>query len=138
MSDNQLLYTASIVCFLLIMVSFRHSRKFGVINMILFCLYNSILYYHLIFDSSGGAGLVWWFFLLVLSGFQMLIVRIYLWKGFRAIVYVFCRYEEKYSKSVHHKHHDIVFDSLYSWAYRLCLQTGLSIRKWDFLSDEFH
>jgi len=77
MSDNQLLYTASIVCFLLIMVSFRHSRKFGVINMILFCLYNSILYYQLIFDSSGGTGLVWWFFLLFISGGHMLALLIY-------------------------------------------------------------
>ncbi|RLJ32209.1 hypothetical protein CLU97_1657 [Chryseobacterium sp. 7] len=82
MSDNQLLYTASIVCLLLIIVSFKHNKKFGIVNMILFCMYNSVLYYHFIFDSSGGAGLVWWFFLLVLSAFQMLIVLIYL--GVRA------------------------------------------------------
>lgn len=77
MTDNQLLYLASIVCFFLIIVTFRHSRIFGGINMILFCLYNSILYYHLIYDSSGGTGLVWWFYLLVLSGCHMLALLIY-------------------------------------------------------------
>jgi hypothetical protein len=77
MNDNQLLYLASIVCFFLIILTFRHSRKFGGVNMLLFCLYNSILYYHLIYDSSGGAGLVWWFCLLVVSGCHMLALLIY-------------------------------------------------------------
>ncbi|EFK35185.1 Uncharacterised protein [Chryseobacterium gleum] len=77
MNDNQLLYAASIVCFLLIMITFRHSWKFGTFNMMLFCLYNLILYYHLLFDSSGGAGLVWWFLLLVVPGLHMLALLIY-------------------------------------------------------------
>ncbi len=77
MNDNQLLYTTSIICFLLIILTLRHYKKFGIVNVILFCLYNSVLYYHFIFDSSGGAGLVWWFFLMVLSAFQMLIILIY-------------------------------------------------------------
>jgi hypothetical protein len=77
MNDNQLLYTVSIVCFLLIILTFWRNRKFGGVNMILFCLYNSILYYHLVYDSSGGAGLVWWVFLLVLSGCHMLVLLIY-------------------------------------------------------------
>jgi len=77
MNDNQLLYTVSIVCFLVIIVTFWHNRKFGGFNMILFCLYNSVLYYHLIYNSSGGTGLVWWFFLLVLSGCHMLGLLIY-------------------------------------------------------------
>ena len=77
MNDNLLLYTVSIVCFLVIILTFWHNRKFGAVNMILFCLYNSVLYYHLVYDSSGGAGLVWWFFLLVLSGCHMLVLLIY-------------------------------------------------------------
>ncbi len=77
MDDKQLLYTTSIVCFLIIILSFKHNKKFGTVNVVLFCLYNSVLYYHFIFDSSGGAGLVWWFFLLALSAFQMLIILIY-------------------------------------------------------------
>lgn len=58
MGDEQILYTALIVCFLLIVVSFKYNRKFGMVNIILFCLWGSGLYYHLLFDSSGGAGLV--------------------------------------------------------------------------------
>jgi len=77
MNDNLLLYTVSIVCFLVIILTFWHKRKFGGVNMILFCLYNSVLYYHLVYDGSGGQGLVWWFFLLVLSGCHMLAILIY-------------------------------------------------------------
>lgn len=77
MGDDQILYTALIVCFLLIVVSFKYNRKFGMVNMILFCLWGSVLYYHLLFDSSGGAGLVWWFFMLVFCGVQMLVLLLY-------------------------------------------------------------
>lgn len=77
MNENQLLYTVSIVCLLFMIISFRHNWKFGSVNMILFCLYNSILYYHFIYDSNGGAGLVWWFFLLVVSGVHMLVLLVY-------------------------------------------------------------
>jgi hypothetical protein len=78
MSDNQVLYIASIICFLFILVSFKFSKQFAIVNLILFFLYSTILYYNLVYNSAYGSGLVWWSYAILLTVLQILIVGIYL------------------------------------------------------------
>lgn len=77
-SDNQILYISSVLCLILILVSFKFSRQVGVINLVLFSLYNTILYYNLIYKSDGGSGFLWWFYLVILTVIQILILGIYI------------------------------------------------------------
>lgn len=78
MSDNQMLYISSVVCFVLILVSFRYGKQFAAVNLVVFCIYNLFLYYNLFFKGDGGSGFLWWFYLIILTVLQLLIVGIYL------------------------------------------------------------
>lgn len=78
MSDNELLYSSSVICLMLIIVSFRFNRQFGIINIIFFCLYNLLLYYNLFYKNDGGSGFSWWFYLIILTVIQILVIIIYL------------------------------------------------------------
>ena len=77
-SDNQILYISSVVCLILLLLSFKFSRQFGVINFVVFILYNAILYFNLIYKSEGGSGFLWWFYLIILTVVQILILGIYI------------------------------------------------------------
>lgn len=78
MTDNQILYTATIICFILILLSFKFNKQFGIINLIVFLLYSIRMYYGLFYQSKYGTALTWWFYLVILTGLQFLIVGIYL------------------------------------------------------------
>jgi len=77
-SDNQILYISSAVCLILILLSFKFSKQVGVINLVVFILYNAILYYNLTYKSEGGSGFLWWFYLIILTIAQILILGIYI------------------------------------------------------------
>lgn len=77
-SDNQILYISSVLCLILILISFKFSRQVGIINLVVFSLYNAILYYNLIYKSDGGSGFLWWFYLVILTVIQILILGIYI------------------------------------------------------------
>lgn len=76
-SDNFILYTISIICFIIIVRLFRINKSLGVINIAIFFFYSSILYYNLFCKSQGGSGLLWWFYLVMLTLIQVLILGIY-------------------------------------------------------------
>jgi len=78
MSDNQILYISSIICFLLIIVSFRFNRPFGMINLIGYILYNLFLYCNFFYENEGGSGFLWWFYLIILTALQIVVLGIYI------------------------------------------------------------
>jgi hypothetical protein len=78
MSDNQILYISSVVCLFLVLLSFRFSKQVGIINLVVFLLYNAILYHNLIYKSDGGSGFLWWLYLIILTIVQILILVIYI------------------------------------------------------------
>lgn len=77
-SDNQILYISSVICLILILLTFKFSKQVVLINLVVFILYNAILYYNLIYKSEGGSGFVWWFYLIILTVAQILILGIYI------------------------------------------------------------
>lgn len=78
MSDNQILYISSILCFLLIFISFKYNKQFAFTNAIMFVLYSVIFYYCLFNNGQGGSSFLWWFYLIIATSLQILIVVIYL------------------------------------------------------------
>ena len=77
-SDNQILYISSVVCLILVFLSFKFSKQVGVINLVVYLLYSAILYYNIIYKSDGGSGFLWWFYLIILTVVQILILGIYI------------------------------------------------------------
>lgn len=77
-SDNIILYVFSIICLIIIIKLFRLNRIFGIVNALIFCLYNSVLYYNLFYKGQGGSGFIWWFYLIILTLVQIIILGIYL------------------------------------------------------------
>ena len=81
-SDSQILYISSVICLILILLTFKFSKQVVLINLVVFILYNAILYYNLIYKSEGGSGFVWWFYLIILTVAQILILGIYIGKKY--------------------------------------------------------
>lgn len=78
MSDNQILYVSAVLCFTLILLSFKFGKYFAIINFIIFFIYSIAMYYGLFYRGEEGATLAWWFYLIGLNVLQILIVAIYL------------------------------------------------------------
>jgi len=78
MSDNQILYISSVLCFLLVLLSFKYNRQFAMINGVVFIVYNALLYYCLFYKGQGGSSFLWWFYLLIATILQILIVGYFL------------------------------------------------------------
>lgn len=78
MSDNQLLYFSSILCFILILFLSKPNKYFFLINIGIFVLYSSFLYYKLLCQSNEGSALLWFFYLEVITVIQILLIGIYL------------------------------------------------------------
>lgn len=76
-AENIIMYSSSVLLFALILISYKFSRRFGLVNTIVFILYNSFLYYLFIFRGSGGSSLLWLFYLAILTSVQLLIVLIF-------------------------------------------------------------
>ncbi len=76
--DELIMYSSSILLFVLIAVSFRFKKLFGIINGCIFAVYTAFFLYGLNYLSAGGVALVWWFFLLVFTWAHSIIVGIYL------------------------------------------------------------
>ncbi len=74
MTEYQIAYAGSLVCFLLIIYLFQYNRKYALIHLISFGVYSIFLYYGLEYKSEGGSGLVWWFYLIVLTSIQTIIL----------------------------------------------------------------
>ena len=80
MEDMIFTYLVSIICLVLILISYRFSKGFFYKNIVVYFLYNSVLYYKLFFDSKWGTSLLWLFYLLVCSVVHILILGFYLIK----------------------------------------------------------
>lgn len=78
MSDEQILYISSMICFIAILTSFKYGKLFAVINLLLFCTYSIVLYYNLFFNSGGGSSLLWLFYLSLFTLLQIVIVSTYI------------------------------------------------------------
>ena len=78
MSDDQILYGSSILCLILVFISFKFSRFFAVTNLIVLLGYSAIMYYGLFYKSESGAALGWWFYLVSLTAIQIVVIGIYL------------------------------------------------------------
>ena len=78
MSDDQILYGGSLLCLILVLISFKFSRYFAIINLIVLLSYSTIMYYGLFYKSEEGGALVWWFYLVSLTAIQIVIIGIYL------------------------------------------------------------
>jgi hypothetical protein len=78
MTDNQLLFSSSLLCLILIIISFKFNKLFGIISLIIFVIYSSYLYYSLIYKSQYGSALVWWFYLLIITAIQIIISGTYI------------------------------------------------------------
>ncbi len=78
MNDNQFLYISTILCLILILLSFKFSKQAGFLNLVIFSFYTILLYYNLLYKGDGGSSLLWWFYLIILTLLQSLILGIYI------------------------------------------------------------
>lgn len=70
----------SIICLALILMLYKFSKGIFYKNIVVYFLYNGVLYYKLFFHSKWGASLLWLFYLLVFSVVHILILGFYLVK----------------------------------------------------------
>ena len=80
MSENQIAYILSSICLILIILSYKTNKKFTVINLILFLIYNAF-FYNILFNSTGGVGLYGIVGLLLFLPIHILILIIFLIKN---------------------------------------------------------
>lgn len=78
MSENEILYSITILLMVLIITTLFFNKSYCIINSVVFCLYAFPLYYSFLFKGNGGSSFLWWFYLIVLISIQTLIVLIYL------------------------------------------------------------
>ncbi len=67
MTDNIFAYALSVLCIILIFTTFIKRRNKGMINLAIFSLYTSPLYYLLFMKGAGGAAFTWWLYLLIIT-----------------------------------------------------------------------
>ena len=70
----------SIICLALILMLYKFSKGIFYKNIVVYFLYNGVLYYKLCFHSKCVASLLWLFYLLVFSVVHILILGFYLIK----------------------------------------------------------
>jgi len=75
--ENVLLFGSLLTLLIVIVLSFMYSKRFALINGVLFITYVSYMLYGLFYKSQGGTALVWWFYLVVFMGIQLLIMIAY-------------------------------------------------------------
>jgi hypothetical protein len=73
MGDNPILVMSSIVCLLSILANYRYSKRFTIINIIIFAGYSTWLYYGFFAWTVWGDKLGSFIFLLLLSSIQFII-----------------------------------------------------------------
>jgi hypothetical protein len=78
MNDILIVYFGWALCLVFILWLFKFNKQLAVINLTLFFIYNSVLYYNLLYNSAGGTALVWWFYLLVFTAVHILVISVYL------------------------------------------------------------
>ena len=78
MNDNQILYIISFICLLLIIIGFKYSKVFALINLVIFIAYNLLLHFNMLNYGEGGSVCLWWFYLVILTLLQILIIICYL------------------------------------------------------------
>ena len=78
MSENEILYSITILLIFLIITTLFFSKSYCIINSVVFCLYAFPLYYSLLFNGNRGSSFIWWFYLMILISVQTLLVLIYL------------------------------------------------------------
>ena len=77
MTDNAILYSATICCLALILFSFRYGRGWAALHLLVFIMYTCYGYYGLYEWSRGqGNALVWWFYLLLAQVLQIVILLV--------------------------------------------------------------
>jgi len=78
MNDNNILYSCSILLFFVILICFKVNKNIAYLNLVIFLLYSSFLYYGFFFKSTDGTALAWWFYLAIITALQLIAVVIYL------------------------------------------------------------
>ncbi len=78
MNENNLLYAGSVVLLILILTTFKFSRNFAVVNIVIYLLYSGVLYYGFFFKSGDGTALAWWFYLAILTSMHLLVILGYI------------------------------------------------------------
>jgi hypothetical protein len=80
-SEEFILYGSLLLVMVLIARSYRISKKFSIVNAIIFFSYSSYMLYGLLYRSQYGKALAWWFYLLCLTLVHLLVVSVYLIKN---------------------------------------------------------
>lgn len=78
MSDNQVLFSCTIICIALITFSFRFSKRFALANTILFTAHSSLFYYNLFYNGQYGSSFTWWFYAVISTSLQITAISIYI------------------------------------------------------------
>lgn len=76
--DQVLLYGSFVTILVVFALAFIYSKKFAIINTIIFVAYTSYMIYGLLYKSQGGTALAWWFYLIAFLGIQSTIMLIYI------------------------------------------------------------
>ena len=72
--ENILLYGSLFSLLIVVILSFMYSKRFALINGVLFIAYISYMLYGMFYQNQGGATMVWWFYLVVFMGIQLMIM----------------------------------------------------------------
>jgi len=74
--DILLVFLLPIICFILVILSFKYDKKFASINFVLFCIYSTILY-GLAWVEGGHGAILWSALTIILNFMQILVVGIF-------------------------------------------------------------
>lgn len=74
--ENVVMFIASIICLCAILFT-GGSKRFKLLNLVVFAAYSIPLWWALLFNGAFGAGFTWLFYLATLTIAQLLFVLIY-------------------------------------------------------------
>ncbi|HYG14817.1 MAG TPA: hypothetical protein VEC12_03620 [Bacteroidia bacterium] len=74
MTDIYLLYTSSVITFLVTLLLYRYNKKAFWVVLPVFIIYTTYFYYGLFYKGQYGSSLVWLVYLLVINSVHVLAV----------------------------------------------------------------
>jgi len=78
MDADNIIYLISFLALALIGISYKFSKLFFFINLIIFLIYSFYFYYGLYYIKEGGATMGWWFYNIIITGVHLLFVLGYI------------------------------------------------------------
>jgi hypothetical protein len=76
--DDIIVISLTFILFLMILLLSIYGKKKAILNLVIFGLYNSILYYNYIYSGKYGSGFIWWFYAFLLNSIHLICVLLYL------------------------------------------------------------